>query len=217
MSITVFLADDHAVVRDGLRYLLEAQPDIKIIGDAANGRQALQLIAKLCPDVAILDIAMPELNGIEATHIICKECPPTKVIILSMHSADEHVTRALQAGALGYVLKESAGIEVVNAVRAVYAGHHYLSQKLSDRLIENYVYQARSKQDKEPLARLSPREREVLQLVVEGKSSAEIAETLSLSIKTVETYRSRTLQKLNIDDLPSLVKFAIQQGLTTLD
>jgi DNA-binding NarL/FixJ family response regulator len=217
MSITVFLVDDHAVVRDGLRYLLEAQPDIKVIGDAANGREALRLIAQLCPDVAILDIAMPDLNGIEAAHKICKECPPTKVIILSMHSADEHVTRALQAGALGYVLKESAGIEVVNAVRAVHAGHHYLSQKLSDRLIDNYVYQVNSTQDKEPLARLSPREREVLQLVVEGNSNADIAATLSLSIKTVETYRSRIMQKLNIDDLPSLVKFAIQHGLTTVD
>lgn len=217
MSVTVFLADDHAVVRDGLRHLLEAQPDIKVIGDAANGRQALHLIAQLCPDVAILDIAMPELNGIEATHKICMECPPTKVIILSMHSADEHVNRALQAGALGYVLKESAGIEVINAVRAVHAGHHYLSLKLSDRLIDNYVNQAKATQKKEPLARLSPREREVLQLVVEGKSNSEIADTLSLSIKTVETYRSRILHKLNIDDLPSLVKFAIQQGLTTLD
>jgi DNA-binding NarL/FixJ family response regulator len=217
MSITVFLADDHAVVRDGLRYLLEAQPDIEVIGDAANGRQALHLIAQLCPDVAILDIAMPELNGIEAAHKICKECPPTKVIILSMHSADEHITRALQAGALGYVLKESSGIEVVNAVRVVHAGHHYLSQKLSDRLINNYVHQVKATQKKKPLARLSPREREVLQLVVEGKSNAEIADTLSLSIKTVETYRSRIFQKLNIDDLPSLVKFAIQQGLTTLD
>jgi DNA-binding NarL/FixJ family response regulator len=217
MSITVFLADDHAVVRDGLRHLLEAQPDIKVVGDAANGRQTLQLIDRLNPDVAIMDIAMPELNGIEAARKIRTDCPSTQVIILSIYSTEEHVSRALQAGARGYVLKESAGIEVVNAVRAVHSGHHYLSQKLSDRLIDDYLHQLKSSGERDPLARLSSREREVLQLVVEGKSSAEIAEVLSLSVKTVETYRSRIFRKLDIDDLPSLVKFAIQHGLTPLD
>ncbi len=217
MSITVILADDHTVVRDGLRLLLEAHQDIKVIGHASNGRQTLQLAKELCPDVVIMDIAMPELNGIEATHKIRNDCPFTQVIILSMYSTAEHVLRALQAGALGYVLKESAGIEVVNAVRAVYSGHHYLSQKLSDRIIDDYVHQQKNVEEKSPLDRLSPREREVLQLVVEGKSSAEIASTLSLSIKTVGTYRSRILHKLEIDDLPSLVKFAILHGLTTPD
>ena len=216
MTVAVFLADDHAVVRDGLRYLLEAQPDIKVVGDAADGRQTLQLVERLRPDVAIMDIAMPELNGIEATRRIRTDCPSTQVIILSIYSTEEHVSRALQAGALGYVLKESAGIEVVNAVRAVHSGHHYLSQKLSDRLIDDYLHQINSIGEKSPLARLSPREKEVLQLVVEGKSSAEIAAALSLSVKTVETYRSRIFHKLDIDDLPSLVKFAIQHGLTPL-
>ncbi len=144
MTVAVFLADDHAVVRDGLRYLLEAQPDIKVVGDAADGRQALQLVERLRPDVAIMDIAMPELNGIEATRIIRIDCPSTQVIILSIYSTEEHVSRALQAGALGYVLKESAGIEVVNAVRAVHSGHHYLSQKLSDQLIDDYLHQINS-------------------------------------------------------------------------
>jgi DNA-binding NarL/FixJ family response regulator len=217
MSIEVFLADDHAVIRDGLRYLLEAQPDIKVVGDAANGRQTLQLVGSLCPDVAILDIAMPEMNGIEATRRIRTDCPSTQVIILSIYSTEEHVSRALQAGARGYVLKESAGIEVVNAIRAVHSGHHYLSQKLSDQLIDDYMHQAKTSGEKGPLDRLSPREKEVLQLVVEGRSSAEIAADLSLSVKTVETYRSRIFQKLEIDDLPSLVKFAIQHGLTPLD
>jgi DNA-binding NarL/FixJ family response regulator len=217
MSITVFLADDHAVVRDGLRHLLEAQSDIKVVGDAANGRQTLHLIERLNPDVAIMDIAMPELNGIEAARKIRTDCPSTQVIILSIYSTEEHVSRALQAGARGYVLKESAGIEVVNAVRAVHSGHHYLSQKLSDRLIDDYLHQIKSSGERDPLARLSSREREVLQLVVEGKSSAEIAEVLSLSVKTVETYRSRIFRKLDIDDLPTLVKFAIQHGLTPLD
>jgi DNA-binding NarL/FixJ family response regulator len=217
MTIAVFLADDHAVVRDGLRYLLEAQPDIKVIGDAATGRQTLQLVKQLHPDVAIIDIAMPELNGIEAARRICSDCPSTRVIILSIYSTEEHVSRALRAGARGYVLKEAAGIEVVNAVRAVHSGHHYLSQKLSDQLIDDYLHHIKSSGETSPLDRLSPREKEVLQLVVEGESSAEIASVLSLSVKTVETYRSRIFTKLEIDDLPSLVKFAIQHGLTPLD
>jgi DNA-binding NarL/FixJ family response regulator len=217
MSISVFLADDHAVVRDGLRYLLEAQPDFKVVGDAADGLQTIKYVERLRPDVAIMDIAMPELNGIEATRRTRITCPSTQVIILSIYSTEEHVSRALQAGARGYVLKESAGIEVVNAVRAVHSGHHYLSQKLSDQLIDDYLHQIKTSGERSPLARLSPRENEVLQLVVEGKSSAEIASALSLSVKTIETYRSRIFQKLDIDDLPSLVKFAIQHGLTPLD
>ncbi len=217
MSITVFLADDHAVVRDGLRVLLEAQPDIRVIGDAANGRETVRLVVQLCPDVAIIDIAMPELNGIEAARKIGQVCPSTQVIILSMHSTTEHVFQALQAGARGYLLKESAGIEVVNAVRAVHADRRYLSQKISDGLVDDYVRQRQAAEAKSPLARLSPREREVLQLVVEGKSSAEIADILSLSLKTVETYRSRLMHKLGISDLPGLVKFAIQHGLTPLE
>jgi DNA-binding NarL/FixJ family response regulator len=217
MSITVFLADDHAVVRDGLRVLLEAQPDIRVIGDAADGRETVRQVTRLCPEVVVLDIAMPELNGIEAAREIAQACPSTQVIILSMHSTTEHIFRALQAGAHGYLLKESAGIEVVNAVRAVHAGHRYLSPKISDSLIDDYVHQRQAAEAQSPLARLSPREREVLQLVVEGKSSAEIASILSLSLKTVETYRSRLMQKLDISDLPSLVKFAIQHGLTPLE
>jgi DNA-binding NarL/FixJ family response regulator len=217
VSITVFLADDHAVVRDGLRVLLEAQPDISVIGDSANGRETVRRVVRLRPDVAVIDIAMPELNGIEAAQEISEVCPPTQIIILSMHSTSEHIFRAMQAGARGYLLKESAGIEVVNAVRAVHVGHRYLSQKISDRLIEDYVHQRQDAEAKSPLARLSPREREVLQLVVEGKSSAEIADTLSLSVKTVETYRTRLMHKLGISDLPGLVKFAIQHGLTSLE
>lgn len=217
MSIRVFLADDHAVVRDGLRALLEAQPDICVIGDAANGRETVRRVAQLCPDVAVLDIAMPELNGIEAARQIGESCPATQMIILSMHSSTEHIFRALQAGARGYLLKESAGVEVVNAIRTVQAGHRYLSQKISDRMIDDYICQRQAAQAKSPLAHLSPREREVLQLVAEGKSSAEIADILSLSLKTVETYRSRLMHKLSISDLPGLVRFAIQHGLTPLE
>jgi len=215
--ITIILADDHAVVRDGLRFLLEAQPDLTVIGDAANGREAVHQVAQHCPDVAILDIAMPELNGIEAMRQIYEVCPDTQVIILSMYATTEHILRALQAGARGYLLKESAGAEVVEAVRAVSAGQHHLSQKISDKVLNSFARQDEVGQAQTPLARLSPREREILQLVVEGKSSAEIGNILALSPKTVETYRSRLMKKLGLSNLPELVKFAIQHGLTPLE
>jgi len=217
VSITVFLADDHAVVRDGLRALLEAQPDMRVIGDAANGREAVLQVARLCPGVAVLDIAMPELNGIEAAREIGLVCPTTQIIILSMHSTTEHIFQALQAGVRGYLLKESAGIEVINAVRAVHTGQRYLSAKISDRIVDDYIRQRQAAQAPSPLALLSSRERQVLQLVAEGKSSAEIAGTLSLSLKTVETYRSRLMHKLGISDLAGLVRFAIQHGLIYLE
>jgi RNA polymerase sigma factor (sigma-70 family) len=216
MSIAVFLADDHAVVRDGLRVLLDAQDDIQVIGDACNGRDAVYQVQELHPHVVIMDIAMPELNGIEATRQILESRSTIRVIVLSMHSTTEHVFQALQAGARGYLLKESAGVEVIEAVRTVHGGRRYLSQKISDQVIDDYIHQRESSAAQSPLASLSPREREVLQLVVEGKTSAQIAEILFLSPKTVETYRSRLMQKLAVDDLPSLIKFAIQHGLTPL-
>ncbi len=217
MSITVLLADDHTIVRDGLRYLLEAQPDIEVVGDAADGREAVVLATKLKPDVAIVDITMPELNGIDATLQMRQVCPSTEVIILSMHANTRHVARALQAGAHGYLIKESAGTEVIEAVRAVHAGHRYLSQLISDALVDDYVFQCSIMENRGSLELLSAREREVLQFVVEGRSSAEIASILNLSPKTVESYRSRLMQKLDINDIPSLVKYAIQQGLTPLE
>jgi len=217
MSITVFLADDHAVVRDGLRYLLEAQKDITVIGVAANGREAVREVTRLSPKVVIMDIAMPELNGIEATEQICKTCPSTQVIILSVHHSSEHILRALNAGACGYLLKESAGAEVVDAVRAVQTGERYLSRKVSDQIVDIRLSQGKGKEIKDPLTTLSLREREVLQLVAEGKTSKEIAEILFLSPKTIETYRSRLMQKLGLKDTAGLVKFAIAQGLTGLD
>ena len=216
MSITVFLADDHAVVRDGLKLLLESQPDIKVVGDAADGRVALQQLGRLRPDVAILDIAMPGLNGIEITGQLQQIAPGTRVVILSMHSTAEHIYRALQAGARGYLLKESAGLEVVKAVRSVQAGRRYLSDAISNQVINGFLRHGKETAEESPLERLSPREREILQLVVEGKSSAEIAGILFLSTKTVETYRSRLMQKLGINDIPGLVKFAIQHGLTPI-
>ena len=212
--IKVLLADDHAVVRDGLRVLLEAQSDISVVGDAANGREAVRRALQLHPDVVVMDIAMPELNGIEATQQIHDASPSTQVLILSMHSTTEHIFRALQAGARGYLLKESAGTEVVDAVRVVHAGRRYLSQKIASTVLDDYISE---RNRASPLDSLSPRERQILKLVADGCSSARIAEMLHLSPKTVDTYRSRLMEKLNLSDIASLVKFAIQHGLTSLD
>ncbi len=205
------LADDHAVVRDGLRALLELGGELQVVGVAGNGRDALAEAVRLHPDVVIMDIAMPELDGIEATRRILEKCPKTKVLILSMYLSAEHIHRALHAGAHGYVLKESAGDEVVEAVRAVHAGKRYLSHKISETMIDDYL---RDGVRVSPMDSLSLRERDVLQLVVEGHTTATIAQKLSLSPKTVETYRTRIMRKLRVPDTVELVKFAMRHGLT---
>jgi len=217
MPITIFLVDDHAIVRDGLRALLENQPDFTVIGHATNGRKAVEQVTDLKPDVVIMDIAMPQLNGIEATEQIYAICPDIKIIILSIYDTNEHIFRALKAGARGYLLKKSAGIEVVDAIRAVEAGQRYMSQKISDTVINNYLFHHEMQAQASPLASLTPREREILQLVAEGKSSNDIGKILHLSPKTVESHRSRLMQKLGINGLHNLIKFAIQHGLTPLE
>lgn len=214
MTIRILLVDDHAVMRDGLRALLEAEPDLRVVGNAGDGREGVKQALALRPEVAILDVAMPGLNGVEAARQIVEACPETRVIMLSMYSAAEYVFRALQAGARGYLLKDSAGQSVVEAVRAVHAGRRYLCPSISETVIDDYV---RQHTPQDPLGLLTQREREILQLLVEGKSSAEMGALLSLSSKTVETYRSRIMEKLGIDNLPGLVKFALQHGLTTLE
>ena len=212
--IKVLLADDHAVVRDGLRALLEAEPGMEVVADVSNGREAVRATRKLQPDVVVMDIAMPELNGIEAAHQIHEDSPSTQILMLSMHSTTEHIFRALQAGARGYLLKDSAGAEVVEAVRAVHAGRRYLSHKIAATVIDDYISE---RHRTSPLDSLSRRERQILQLIAEGKTSAEVGTMLFLSPKTVDTYRSRMMHKLNIGDVPNLVKFAIQHGITQLD
>lgn len=214
MDISVLIADDHAIVRDGLSALIARNTDLRVVGCAATGREAVHLATHLHPHIVVMDIGMPELNGIEATRQILENCPGTQVIILSMHAGKQQVYRALRAGARGYLLKDTAGEEVSIAIREVYAGHRYLSQSISDVIVEEYLHQP---YERDPLEALSPREREVLQLTVEGNSSAAIAGKLSLSPRTVETYRSRIMQKLGLNDLTALIKFAIQQGLTTLE
>jgi DNA-binding NarL/FixJ family response regulator len=214
MTISVFLADDHRVLRDGLQILLESQADIQVVGEAENGKKAIEGIIAIKPDVAVMDITMPELNGIEAAQIIHEALPTIGIVILSIHSDLEHIFRALQAGAQGYILKESAGSEVISAVRSVYMGRRYLSPSIRDTLTEAYM---QNRQMESPLDQLSMREREVLQLTVEGHSSAAIAEKLALSPKTVETYRSRLMGKIGVRHLPELVRFAIKHGITSLD
>lgn len=213
MPIAVFVADDHAIVREGLASLLGAQPDMRVVGTAADGRETVREVALLEPDVVVMDIAMPRTNGIEATREIRDRVPRARVIVLSMHSSAEVVFHALEAGASGYLLKESAAREIIDAVRAVHAGRRYLGRKVAEMVADN-VGRASSAS---PLDSLSKRERQVLQLVAEGHSSARIAAALHLSPKSVDTYRSRLMRKLHIGDVAGLVKFAIQHGLTPLE
>ena len=217
MSIKVFLADDHRMVRDGFRLLLETQSDIKVVGEAGNGRETVRQVVKLAPDIVLMDIAMPDLNGIEATQQISEECPATKTIILSMFSTTQHISRAFKAGARGYILKESAGDNLIKAVRMVYGGKIFLCEEISEVVVGDYVRKHETVEVVEPLARLTSREREILQLLVEGKTNKRIGEILFLSPKTIETYRSHLMQKLGIKDLPGLVKFAIQRGITSVE
>jgi DNA-binding NarL/FixJ family response regulator len=210
MATSILLVDDHAVVRDGLRALLEDGQELQIIGVAGNGREAVVEAQRLRPDVVIMDIAMPELDGVEATRRIVEKCPDTRVLVLSMYLSAEHIHRALQAGAQGYVLKESAGDEVVEAIRALRAGKRYLSHRITETMIDDYLREGSSLS---PLDSLSLRERDVLQLVVEGCTNVAIAQKLSLSPKTVETYRARIMRKLKVRDTVELVKFAMRHGI----
>ena len=213
MAIRILIADDHGVVAEGLKHLVEAQADMEVVACVGDGREAVQQSRDLQPDVVLMDLSMPELNGADATRAILQRDPRCRVIVLSMYSDREYVRRALKAGAAGYVVKRSAAKEVVEAIRAVHAGQRYLSPRVADVVLEDYTD---DKQD-DPLARLSSREREVLQLLAEGRTGAQIAERLSLSQKTVETYRARLVEKLGIRDVAGLVRFAIQRGLVSLD
>jgi len=211
------LVDDHAAFREGLRLLLETQADIRVVGEAADGCEAEERAQECHPDVVIMDIGMPGLNGLEAAHRIVGQRSSSQVVILSAHGTVEHILRALRAGARGYVLKESAGAEVIAAVRAVRAGERYFCKGIARALSLSVEDGLDVIEAKSPLTTLSPREREVLGLVVQGKTSAEISLLLHLSPKTVETYRFRLMHKLAIYDVPGLVRFAIQNGLIPLN
>ena len=214
MTIKVLIADDHGVVAEGLRFVVDAQSDMEVIACVQDSREAVRVSIETPPDVVLIDHAMPLLNGTEAAQLIRERCPQTHVVILSMYSNRVHVLRALQAGATGYVVKKSAVKEVVDAIRVVHQGGRYLSKELADSVIDQVLLKSDSE---DPLARLSTRERQVLQMLAEGHTVAHTALTLSLSPKTVETYRARMMEKLGIHDFATLVKFAIQHGLTPLD
>ncbi len=213
MSISVFVADDHAIVRDGLVALLRTHPGIEIVGTASDGHEAVAKVRKVQPRVVILDISMPELNGIEAARQIMASLPETLIVMLSMHSGAQYVFQALEAGARGYLLKDSASAEIVDAVRAVDRGQRFLSRKAAEIVAQGIT----ERHGVSALDSLSRREREVLRLVADGYSSARIGELLHLSPKTVDSYRSRLMQKLQVSQLAGLIKFAIQHGVTTLD
>jgi DNA-binding NarL/FixJ family response regulator len=218
VTITVIVADDHAIVRDGLRMLLDSQADISVDGVAATGREAVRLIEKVRPHVAVMDISMPDLNGIEAIQQLAPRFPDLRFVVLSIHAARPYVDRALRAGAHAYLIKETAGLKVVEAVRAVSRGERFLSRRIDDMLAAAKPGGSdRGEGAGGPLETLSPREREVLQLVAEGKTSQEIAGTLSISPKTVDSYRSRLMAKIGVSDIPGLVKFAIRQGVISLE
>lgn len=215
MLTSVVLVDDHSVVREGVRHLLEARQDIRVVASFGEGRAAIGYARAHPFDVAVVDVAMPGLGGIEVARQIHDACPSSQVLMLSMHSNPEYVYQAFEAGAQGYVLKDSAGSEVIQAIHAVHAGQRFVSRKLAGSELDRYVRERRAKGS--ALAQLSAREREVLQLVVEGRTSAEAGALLNLSPKSVETYRSRLMRKLEIGDMPGLVKFAIRHGLTSVD
>ena len=212
-EIRLILADDHAVIRSGLRLVLERQPEFKVVGEAADGSEAITLAAQLLPDVAVLDVAMPNLNGIEAARQITAKSAKTAVVILSMHSDEGYVLRALNVGARGYLLKDSPESDLIAAVFAVHAGKAFFSPAISRVLVDDYVRQMRQRGLEDSYELLTAREREVLQLLAEGKSNKDVAARLILSLYTVETHRSNLMEKLNLHGLPELILYAVRKGI----
>ena len=213
MSIRVLLADDHGVVRKGLRFLLEQQQSFEIVGEAADGREAVRLAEETSPDVIIMDIAMPLLNGIEATAQIVKRRPETGIVILSMHSDEDYLLSALNAGAKGYLLKDSAEVDLVRAIHAVRHGTPFFSPEIAKTLLEDYMrfLQQRNLQDSYDL--LTDREKEVLQLLAEGKSNKEVAGILDVSVYTIDTHRTHLMQKLNLHNTAEIVLYAVRKKI----
>lgn len=211
--IRVVVADDHAVVREGICRVLEATSAIVVVGQAADGREAVRVVRETHPDVAVLDIAMPELDGIEATRRIVHSASATRCVLLSMHTSPYYARAALEAGASGFVVKGASGQELVAAVRAAHSGHRHLSQELLDAVLGEVALGSAMSQSATPFSILSPREREVIRRVAEGETSAAIAGQLNLSAKTVETYRSRAMAKLGAKSLPDLVRLAIKHEI----
>jgi two-component system response regulator NreC len=209
-KIRVFLVDDHTVVRQGLRRILESDEEIEIVGEAGDGRTAIDLVQKLRPHVVVMDVAMPELNGIEATRQILKRVEGAKVLVLSMHGDDVYVRQALKAGARGYLLKDSEDLDLIKAVKAIRAGGSFFSPPVSKVVLSGYLGDKVDGDAEDGVARLTDREREVLQLIAEGKTNKEVAHALSVSVNTVETHRKHIMEKLDLHNTAELVRFAIR-------
>jgi DNA-binding NarL/FixJ family response regulator len=216
MSIGILLVDDHAIIRQGLRSLLEKQPDLEVVAEAEDGRKAIELVRELLPDIVIMDVTMPSLNGIEATRQICSAFPEVRVIALSIHSNRRFIGDMLQAGAAGYILKDSLFEELIRAIKAVTAGGRYLSPKITGVVVDDYIKHLSTSADS-PLASLTSREREVLQLVAEGRSTKQVALELHVSTKTIEANRRQIMEKLDLHSVAELTKYAIREGLTSLE
>ncbi len=216
-KIKILLADDHTIVRQGLEKLLEVEPDFLIAGQARTGREAVDMIQELHPDVVLMDIAMPVLNGIEATRQIKRNHPEVKVVILSMHSHAHYISELFEAGISGYLVKDSTGKEIVDAIHAAVRGETFLSPSISKKLVDDYVALKRSTRKEDLYNTLSNREREVFQMIAEGLSTKEIAETLYISPSTVKTHRANIMEKLQLENLSKLVQFAAKLGLTDMD
>jgi len=211
--VRIVLADDHTVMRNGLKLLLERQPHLEVVGEAADGRQAVALSESANPDVVIMDIGMPNLNGIEAARQIVNRNPRTAIAILSMHSDESYVIRALKAGARAYLLKDSAEADLLAAVRALTEGKSFFSPAISKILVEDYMRQLESRGAEDTYELLTNREREILQLLAEGRTNKEVANMLNLSLYTVETHRTHILQKLNLHSVPELILYAVRKGI----
>jgi len=216
MTAKVLLAEDLTLLRSGVRALLESTGKVRIVGEAADGREALKLAQKLNPDVVLMDVAMPEMNGIEATRQIRQALPQVRVMMLSMHADRQYVFESLRAGACGYVLKNAALTELLSAIQTVMTGGTFLSAALADLVMDDYLRRARGQHAETELEKLSAREREVLQLLAEGNSSSEIARRLHISARTVDTHRQHIMEKLDIHSIAGLTRFAIRQGLSSL-
>jgi len=215
MAVNIILADDHTLFREGLLSILNSELEFNVIAQADNGREVVKIARKLDVDVIVMDIAMPELNGIEATRQVLHDDPDLKVVALSMHSDRHFVSGMLKAGAKGYLLKDCAGSELIKAIREVLQDRYYISEEISTNVLNDYV--GKLVREDETTSEISAREREVLQLIAEGKSTQEIAETLFISVKTVEAHRAKIKAKLKLNSIPELTKYAIREGLTSLE
>jgi DNA-binding NarL/FixJ family response regulator len=215
-KIRVLVCDDHTILREGIRMLLNAQADIEVVAEAVDGREAVEQMRIHKPDVILMDIAMPFLNGLEATRQIRRENPEARVLVLTMYESDEYVTQMLEAGAAGYVLKKVAGSELVYAIRSVHGGETFLYPSITKRLVEDYLRRVESGQERATFDGLTDREREVLQLIAEGHTNKDIADLLNLSVRTVQNHRAHIMEKLGMHDRGELIKYAIQKGIIEL-